>query len=534
MGRYQMIAVAAAILLALAVLLFLVLARRVYARESLMVRMRDGVSLATDVYLPRAEGPFPVVLLRTPYNKEGAANLAGELAKEGYAVVAQDMRGRFASEGKGVPFFDCGWGERQDGLDTVMWILAQPWCNGKIGTVGASALGITQYMLAGAEPPGLVCQHIVVGSPSMFHYAVRPGGVYLQAMVEGWLRDHEWDEDNLSLMRDNPTYGPLWEQVDSLRRLSEVKRVPPAVHVGGWYDIFSQGTIDAFLARQKHSGKQWLVMGPWRHGVGIREVGELVFPENAAEMPEVGRDRYWLAYWLKGEDNGLERQPAVHYYVMGACDEPGAPGNEWRTADAWPVPAQPRRLYLRAEGTLSWEPPGAEEVPDRYQHDPLNPVPTLGGNNLNLPAGPMDQRPIESRPDVIVFTTEPLEEPLEVTGRVAVTLFFSTTARDADFMARLCDVYPDGRSMLVLDAAARASYREGGRELAPVNPGEVYELTVDLWSTSIIFNKGHRLRLVLSSSNSPRFETNPLPAEQTVYHDSRRPSYVVLPVVSGR
>jgi len=351
-------------------------------------------------------------------------------------------------------------------------------------------------------------------------------------MVDRWLSEGDWDEENFVLMRNHPTYDSLWEGVDLLARLPSLKSVPPAVHVGGWFDIFSQGTLDSFVARQEHSGKQWLVMGPWVHGVGTREAGELTFPENAEEMPLVGKQDYWFAHWLKGEENGLQQQPAVHYYVMGACEEEGAPGNEWRSASSWPPPAKETSLYLRSGGLLAWESPAAGEPADDYQHDPANPVPTMGGNNLQLPAGSMDQRAIESRPDVLVFTSVPLPEPLEVTGRVRLRLFFSTTAEDADFMARLCDVYPDGRSVLILDEAARASYRNGNQALEPVSPGQAYELTVDLWSTSIIFNKGHRIRLTLSSSNSPRFETNPLPATQTVYHDPEHTSCLLLPVAS--
>ncbi len=530
MSRLPWVFLLSAAVALLVLVLILLLARRAYAKETALLVMRDGVSLATDIYLPVGQQPFPVILARTPYDKDKAVQEAERLVKQGYAVVVQDMRGRFASEGKDIAFFDCGWGERQDGYDTVVWILKQPWCNGKIGTTGASASGITQHMLAGAEPPGLLCQRILVATPSLYHYSERPGGVHLESLVDGWLTEHDWDPENFTLMRDHPTYDSLWAQVDLLARLPSLKKVPPAVHVGGWFDIFSQATLDAFVARQRHSGKQWLVMGPWEHGIGSAQVGEVAFPQNAAEMPQVAREDYWFAYWLQGKQNGLEQQPVVHYYVMGACGEEGAPGNDWRTASAWPPPAKETPLYLRAGGLLSWEAPQAEEAADHYQHHPSNPVPTIGGNNLNLPAGPMDQRPIEARPDVLVFTSPPLPQPLEVTGKVRLRLFFSTSAQDADLMARFCDVYPDGRSMLILDQAARASYRNGSDKLQPVVPGEVYQLTIDLWSTSIVFNRGHRIRLVLSSSNAPRFEVNPLAATQRIYHDAQHLSCLLLPV----
>lgn len=498
-----------------------------------MVPMRDGVRLATDIYLPEGQGPRPVVLMRTPYNRKAVGPGLGGLAKEGYAVVAQDVRGRFDSQGDPIAFFDDGWGERQDGYDTMAWIVKQWWCSGKVGTVGGSAMGITQYLLAGTQPSGLACQNIYMGAPSLYHHAVRPGGVYLDNMITGWVKATNFGDKSLEMMREHAAYDDSWKTVDLIARLREIGRVAPAVHIGGWYDIFNEGTVAGFAAMQAKSGNQWLVMGPWPHGGAVAKIGELIFPDSAKQMPTIGNMGEWLAHWLKGKANGIERQPRVHYYVMGACGEEGAPGNEWRTANGWPIPARKQAWYLQGGGRLAIEPAGAHGA-STFKHDPKNPVPTVGGNNLLLPSGPKDQREVEKREDVLKFTSDPLDAPVEITGEVAVQLWVSTTASDADFMGKLCDVYPDGRSMLVLDAARRMSFRESLRRPRSIEPGRIYRIAIDLGPTSIIFNKGHRLRLDIASSNSPRFEVCPYPATQTLFHDSQHPSALVLPVVERR
>jgi len=498
-----------------------------------MVRMRDGVRLATDVYLPQGEGPWPVVLMRTPYSRRAAGPGLAGLTKDGYAAVIQDVRGRFDSEGEAIAFFDDGWGKHQDGYDTMAWMVKQKWCNGKIGTVGASAMGITQYLLAGTDPPGLACQDIGVGAPSMYHYAVRPGGVYLENLITGWIQLTKFGDKTLEMMRGHVAYDDSWKTVDLIARLREIRGVAPAVHTGGWYDIFSAGTVAGFAAMQAKSGNQWLVMGPWHHSAPTTKVGDFVFPDNAKQVPAIGRGSKWLAHWLKGEQNGIEREPRVNYYVMGACGEPGAPGNEWRTADRWPIPARQDQWYLHQAGRLTAERPG-DEKPDTYRHDPKNPVPTIGGNNLLLPSGPKDQREAEKRDDVLSFTSDALDAPLEVTGEVAVRLWVSSTAADAHFMAKLCDVYPDGRSMLVLDGARAVSFRKSFTRPTPIKPGAIYEIAVNLGPTSIIFNKGHRVRVDVASSNSPRFEVCPLAATQTVFHDRQHSGALVLPVLESR
>jgi putative CocE/NonD family hydrolase len=509
-----------------------------------MVPMSDGVHLATDVWLPPGDGPWPVALARTPYNKDGIPGQG--LVAKGIALVSQDVRGRFASEGEARPFLADGWGQRQDGLDTARWIADQSWCNGKIATFGGSALGITQYLLAGTDPPGLVACYPVVPCPSLYHGAFFEGGVFRQSMVEGWFKLAKWPDYAMEDLLQHPIYDSLWQTVDLTTRAARVK--VPMVHVGGWHDIFTQGTLEAFVALQTRGGpgakgRQHLVMGPWAHGIKQAKVGQLTYPDSA-RWPEGAPDEpAWLEAFLLGDGSAMDKLPAVWYYVMGAVGEAGAPGNVWRTADSWPPASRQTTLYLAPEGRLTAAPPPATKL--AYTYDPANPVPTIGGRELVLPAGSFDQREVETRPDVLVFSTEPLAEPLEVTGPVTMRLFAASSARDTDFTAKLTDVYPDGRSMLVADGILRARFRYSFAREILMQPGQVYRFDISLGSTSLILNQGHRLRIAVSSSNAPRYEPNPNTgevwraservevAEQTVLIGGARASHVLLPVVTG-
>lgn len=514
-------------------------------KQTFMVPMRDGVRLATDVYLPEGKGPFPVILIRTPYNKNGLAGIGVEGKKKGYAVVIQDTRGRFASEGANLPFET----DARDGYDTVEWLVKQPWCNGKIGTWGGSALGITQLLLAGTGTNRVSAQHITVGAPSMYFDGVYPGGEFRKSMIEDWLRITQFNPNALKIWRSHPNFDVYWQEMDITDKYPKVDC--PAVHIGGWFDIFAQGTINAFLGYQtkggpKARGKQKLFIGPWTHGVFQDKAGELTFP-NAKNPPTHYHDAWqWFDHYLKGVDNGVDKEPAVTYYVMGDVSDPNAPGNEWRTAETWPpVKADFTPLYLHPDKTLSWDKPqtGGELS---YVYDPRDPVPTVGGYQLTIPAGPMDQRKIEGRNDVLVFTSKPLKEPLEITGRVRVILYASSDAPDTDFLARLCDVYPDGRSYNICEGIIRACFREGFTQPKWLQKGKVYRFEIDLWSTSIIFNKGHRIRLHITSSSFPGWEANPNTgkliydpketriAHNTIYMDAKHSSYVLLPVVKGK
>jgi len=513
------------------------------AKLSEMLPMRDGVKLAADVYLPEGDGPWPVMLTRTPYNKNGFAGASRAIGNKGYVLVAQDVRGRFASEGEDwLVFSHGGWGEHQDGYDTVEWIAKQKWCNGKVGTFGSSAGGVVQNMMAPSRPPHLVCQWVHVASSNMYNQAMYQGGAFRKRMVEGWLKDNRFSPENLKAVRAHPEYDELWEELDPERVASQVN--VPVMFVGGWYDIFCQGTINSFVTIQNKGdrgarGKCKLVMGPWAHG----GFAELKYPnEQTPSEVDFGK---WFDLWLENEGRGADKIPAVHYYVMGDPTDPNAPGNEWRTADAWPIPAKPVPVYFHSDGSLRRKPPEEKEASRLYKYDPKNPVATVGGANLLLPKGPKDQQKVENRPDVLLFTTKPLKRPLETTGRIKVILWASSSAPDTDFTAKLTDVYPDGRSMLVLDGIIRARYRNGFEKSKLMKPGTIYKFEIDLWSTSIIFNRGHRIRVAISSSNSPRFEPNPNTGEHsgdgketavarnTIYLDSTRPSHILLPIPLG-
>jgi predicted acyl esterase len=531
--------------------LFLLLAAPLsaYIKTTHMVPMRDGIRLATDVYLNDNPGRWPTILIRSPYGKNVDPEeefVFGILTGLGYAVVTQDTRGRFASEGIDSLFMDDGWGAKQDGYDTVEWIAAQSWSNGKVGTFGASALAITQYMMAGAAPPHLVCQFVAVGATDLYAQAAYSGGVFLKNLVEEWLIAQE-SQFLLPFVVAHPLYDKTWQRLDLNTRWPAVN--VPMFHWGGWYDIFLQGTLEGFSGAQHLGadgarGKQKLVIGPWTHG-GWRDTkqGELDFPSNSMlnDLVELLR---WFDYWLLGNDNGIMSEPAVKYYVMGAIED-GAPGNEWRTADDWPPPAQATPFYFHAGGELQPGQPTASSSLADFVYDPRRPVPTVGGKNLSLPAGPFDQRATETRSDVLVFTSPSLAAPLEVIGALKVKLWFSSSARDTDFMAKLTDVYPDGRSMLIADGAVRARHRISTSREDLLSPGPVYECEIDLWPTAVMFNRGHRLRVAISSSNAPRFDPNPnsgnpfrvgqdtVVATNTIYLDAARPSHIVLPITSG-
>lgn len=514
--------------------------------KTYMVEMKDGVKLATDVYLPAGDGPFPIIFTRTPYGRADHGKRLLEFAQSGdYAVVAQDMRGRFDSEGENLPFIGCGWHEHQDGVDTLAWIHQQPWSNGKLCTVGGSAGGITQNLLAGATPPGLTAQYISVAAASMFHDATYVGGALRKCQVENWSTKNRFSPKALELMRAHPQYDDYWRAFDTRTRFAQMN--VPAVHLGGWFDTFSQGTIDEFCGRQYHGaagsrGNQKLVMGPWTHATGKNEQdAELVFPNP--EVPDAYAVTQWFADHLMGTDHGVMRAPAVAYYVMGDVNDADAPGNEWRFADAWPITHRSTPYYFQSGGELS---PLRRNRSDKvsYTFDPADPCPTVGGPNLTIARGPKNQNRIESRDDLVLFTSKQLTEPLEVTGRIAAEVYVASSAVDSDVSIRLCDVYPDGRSYNIAEGMLRLRFRNSLESPELLKPGEIVKVAVDCWSTSIVFNRGHCIRVSVTSSNHPRFDVNPGTGQpwndgdhhvkqiNTIYCDADHPSHILLPVVS--
>ena len=512
-------------------------------KTTVMVPMRDGIRLATDVYLPAEwQDPMPVLLKRTPYNKNtDGVDFSQVTGQHGYGLVIQDMRGRFASEDEDhVVFLNDGWSKRRDGHDTLEWIAAQPWCNGRVATYGGSARGISQNMLAPGAPDVLRAQHVGVAFSDMYHQAAHQGGSFRKALVENWLRGSKFHPKNLETFRAHEAYNAFWEQ---LAPESQADRVnAPGVFSGGWYDIFLQGTINSFVNIQTRGGPAArgncrLVIGPWAHGT----FDELTYPANSKQHPLAGDMNRFFEHHLKGVNNGVLDDKPVHYYVMGDPEDPGAAGNHWRAADVWPPESEPIVAYFHADGRLALEEPMDADAQLVYRFDPSDPVPTVGGQNMTIPKGPMDQRRVESRPDVLVFTGDVLEEPIEITGRIRARLHVSSDCPDTDFTVKLCDVYPDGRSMLVTDGIQKAKFRESCLKAKPLEEGEVYELDVDLWSTSLVFNRGHRVRVTVSSSNYPRFDPNPNTgqpwtpdcdtrvATNRLYVSRQRPSQIILP-----
>jgi hypothetical protein len=509
--------------------------------------MRDGVNLAADVYLPRLpRGPYPAILIRTPYGKHEITSREARFAcRNGYALVVQDMRGHFRSAGDRERMLSGdGWGENRDGHDTIRWIARQPWSNGRVATWGPSAMGFAQNLLAPDAPPALRAQYVLMAFSDMYSHVAYPGGAFRKALVENWLREARLGDRALRTVREHPAYDAFWEQLNMDRAAHRMN--VPAVFIGGWYDAFAQGTIDAFVARQRGGGPRArghcrLIVGPWSHD----DIRRLVDPRSSKSLlPSAGDVVRFFDSQLACRYGGADKP--VWYYAMGdRCGPPASRGG-WRWADDWPPPSTAVAYYLDAGGRLGTAPPQDSGARLSYRYDPADPVPTRGGQNLFLPAGPLDQRPIESRPDVLLFTSDALDEPVEVAGRVTATLYVSSDAPDTDFTVKLSDVYPDGRSMLVCDGILRARFRESFERAVPMEPGRVYAIRVDLGSTAIVFGRRHRIRVAVSSSNAPRFEPNfntgqpwradaePRVATNTLYASADEASRLVLPVRPAR
>jgi predicted acyl esterase len=502
-----------------------------------MVPMRDGTTLATDFVLPPGKGPWPVVLTRTPYGKgtPGLAGIEPDFVKQGYARVIQDVRGRYKSGGTFGSFDK----EISDGYDTVAWIAKQPWCNGKVGMYGVSAGGILANFAAMAAPPNLACNFVCVAHGCDYRYGSFPGGCFLLDMNERWFRGlgHPIPVAPRPRIED---YDADWASRDMSRHYASVR--VPTYNVAGWFDIFSESGLENFAGLQQHGGdgakgNQKIRMGAFGH---FPISGKLKYPPKAS-VPDLGECVAWFDHWLKGVDNGILREPAVRYFLMGDPLDPDAPGNEWRTSEHWPPKADVTSFHLIAGGKLRREIDGTGGA-DAYQYDPRNPVPTIGGNNLFLPRGPMDQREIGQRADVLKYATDPLDAPVEVVGPIVVELFVGTDAEDTDFCAKLVDVYEDGYEALVVDQPLRLRYRNGFDKPEKAKKDEVYKIRVNLWSTALVFNRGHRIALHVSSSNSPRFEphTNTwtpvstydqsVVATNKVHRGAERASRVLLPV----
>lgn len=512
---------------------------------TLHLPMRDGTLLPTDIYLPSdLSQKYPVILLRNPSGRKALPWVKySELANAGYIVAIQDTRSSIDSAGKTMPYYSDGWGHLQDGYDTVEALAKFEHSNGKIGTAGFSATGITQLLLAPTAPPSLCAQYIGVAASNLYHHAIYPGGALQKNQVEGWLKLYAKDPSMNVILAREPFYNNFWKNFNC-NDLSHNVNIPGLLYTG-WYDTFLQGTIDAFIARQENGGegakgRQKLIIGPWTHfWPQSTKLGDFEAPENGKTAPWNISPLAWFDYHLKGIPTGIEEAPIVTYYVMGPYDGTPSKGNVWKTARSWPIPHKQKSYYF-AENRQLKTAPSKMLAAHTYIIDPDRPVPTIGGCNLFLEAGPKDQRPVEAHKDVLVFTTEPLTEDLEVTGKIHAKIYYKAIEGDADIVVRLCDVYPDGRSILIADGIYRINSRQPGAQI-DIKDRSPRQAEVDLWSTSTVFAKGHRIRVSVCGSNYPRFEKISLPQQSkvgagclptlTFFSGEACPSQIVLPVI---
>ena len=519
-----------------------------------LIPMRDSKSLSAYLYTPTGPGPWPALFeqryasLRGKVTRQSAA----KLAEAGYVVALVNFRGAHLSEGDWVGYRALQWGELQDGYDVCEWLAAQPWCTGQVGTFGSSQGGYAQNYLAVTQPPHLVCQFMVDTGLSLFHEGYRIGGTVRPQRFIGLDFVVGNPHDNRLLVKEwfeHPHYDEYWQAEDCTRHFDKMN--VPCMTIGSWYDLMNQGSIASFQGRQEHGGpnsrgRQQLVIGPWLHGRTNKgnRVGELVYPENAA-WPVHEHMVRWFDHHLKGKANGVGREPTVRYFVMGAVGEPQAPGNVWRKAETFPPKTAANSYYLHYGGLLSEERPDTSVLltgmSTSYHSDPKEPMEIPG---RSFP-GARDARSFEQQEDVRTFTTAPLREPVEWTGRVYADLYFSSTARDIDFIVRISDVYPDGRSILIVDYPWRVRYREGFEREVLLTPGEVHRIKYPVGWMSQVFNTGHRIRVTIASTGAPLYEPNPQTGKpltikfprgakqaiNTIYHNNENASRIIAPVM---
>jgi putative CocE/NonD family hydrolase len=573
--------------------------------KDVSVTMRDGTALATDVWRPVGQGPWPTLLQRNPYGKDLPAMLGYGLAPNlfallaaGYAVVFQDCRGTFKSGGQFTPMVN----EPSDGADTLAWLLTQPWCDGNIGTYGPSYLGFVQWASASAGAEGLKAMAPAVTTTD---YYTAPwysdGGAMSLHTVHSWtiamaladaqravtagtgdarelmglaammadpaphierfpvreqpLREKHWPW--WSDILDHPGRDAFWREISVAEDYAAI--TVPALHLGGWYDIFVNNTLKTYTALRRQAGTpearegQRLVVGPWDHltAMGVYPDRRFGLAADSMTCDLAGLHQKFYDRWLRGRQDALDDVAPVRIFVMGV--------DEWRDEQDWPLPDTAYTDYFlsgsgpantAAGGGALTTAPSESARRDTYLYDPRRPVPTLGGR-IMLPAaanaaGPVDQRPVEGRDDVLCYTTPPLTEPVEVTGHVSLVLHVASSALDTDFTGKLVDVFPDGRAILLCEGVIRARYRDSLERAEPLVPGEVYEVTLDLAATSNVFRPGHRIRLEVSSSNFPRYDRNTntggvisedgeqdlVVAVNHVLHGPAQPSRLVLPIIA--
>lgn len=579
---------------------------RIIVEKNIAVPMRDGTVLRADLYRADTPEKLPVLLNRTPYNKAMPMVYAMSLdafraAEAGYNVLVQDCRGRFASDG----VFNCFTDEARDGYDTIEWAARQPWSDGKIGTYGASYMGATQWLAATQTPPSLKAMVPSITASDYHDGWTYQGGAFALFFNVSWtmgalaparlLRERANNpaataelirtvgsiDTMLEAMKHRPLaefplfrtgapyffdwlahpgYDDYWRALSIEENHAKIN--VPALNIGGWYDIFQGGTIRNYLGMRSRGATdaaragQRLMIGPWNHAVPFANlVGAVDFGyQTGAVSADIdGQHLRFFDQHLKGnlKDKSVSQPSNVRLFVMGI--------NQWRDEREWPIPGtEMRRYFLHSrgransaagDGALSTDAPG-NELPDSFLYNPLDPAPTAGGGLCCYPAalsgGAFDQAAVETRSDVLVYSTEPLAEDLEVIGPITLTLYASSSAPDTDFTAKLVDLGPCGLAKNLTDGIIRARYRESQSQAKLLTPGKIAEFKIDMWSTANVFKAGHRIRLEVSSSNYPRFDPNPntghdlftdaevRPAMQTVMHDRAFASHLTLPIVPSR
>ncbi len=572
-------------------------------------KMRDGTVLRANVYRPVGEGKWPVLLTRLPYGKDfplGSSIMDPvQVAQRGYVVIVQDTRGRLTSEGDWIPFVN----EALDGVDTIEWASKLHYSNGDVGMYGASYFGFTQWAAAVHAPPALKAMVPLVTWNDPMNGLYFRGGALELGLAGNWqlvmgidvlVRRHRGDPKALGqsiymlakeidalettgyaslplkeftpLKRQNiaPFFfenfaRPMDREHEQIKPLTIVGKhenvTVPTFNIGGWYDIFLKDTLSNFkIMREQGSTPEArqskLLIGPWTHSGYTNPIGELNFGFASTsafidlQIDLTSLQVRWFDHWLRGIDTGMLKEAPIKLFVMGA--------NVWRDEQEWPLARAVDTPYylhssgqansLNGNGLLNTEVPGTEP-PDQFDYDPAHPVSTRGGAllmSVEYRPGAFDQRPTESREDVLVYNTPALEQDVEVTGPITVHLWAASSAPDTDFVARLVDVHPDGYAQNLTDGIIRARYRNfarGEEQPSLIEPGKAYEYEIDLWATSNVFKAGHSIRLDITSSNFPRWDRNPntghdfgaddelAVAHQTIMHDRDHPSYVVLPIV---
>jgi len=530
------------------------------------VEMRDGVALATDVYLPEEGGTFPTLLVRDMYTN-GSADVRQRYAKfataNGYAFVFQSVRGRYDSEGRWYPYFQ----EINDGDDTLTWIAEQPWSDGQVGMFGSSYLASVQWLAAVNRNPALVAIVPAVSPGNYYRDVAYPGGAFSLLSRARWGIGTSGSRTNMAFPIDwingiehlpledlgasvgltarhfqdwlaHPTYDAYWRPLNLEARATEM--AVPALNIGGWYDVFLRSTIGSYRSMTEQAATQTaregqrLVIGPWPHAWNTStSIGDLDFGEDAMIAAEA-LFLEWFDYWMK---DGPEPSGApIRIFVMGE--------NVWRDETEWPLAnTEYRPYYLQPDHSLSTgKPKNGGEL--EYTYDPQDPVPTLGGNIMEPTLrGPYDQSPLDDRDDVLRFVTEPFSEPTEITGPISAKIYAQSSAPDTDFMAKLIVVKADGMAFNLVDGVIRARFREGFEEEKLIEPGNVYSYDIDMWATSYLLSPGDRLRVDITSSNYPRLARNlntgaPFAktsemevAVQTLHMSEAYPSQILLPIV---